>query len=60
MTEEELKAAAKQIAEKMQESGKFRSVEFVDEEPLEGEPASIMVELEGDDHTQFALGVLPI
>lgn len=56
MTEEELIAAAKEIAEKMK--GQFQSVEYVDEGNLEGEPASICVELE--DGRMFALGVLPL
>ncbi len=56
MTEEELIAAAKEIAEKMK--GSFQSVEYIDEGDLEGEPASIVVELE--DGRMFALGVLPV
>lgn len=58
VTEEELIAAAKEIAEKMKAGGAFQSVDYVDEGKLEGEPASIMVELE--DGRMFALGVLPV
>lgn len=58
MTEAELIAAAKEIAEKMKDGGGFTSVEYVDEGDLEGEPASICVELE--DGRTFALGVLPL
>lgn len=58
MTEAELIAAAKQIAEKMKVGGEFDTVEYVDEGKLEGEPASIMIEFDGGQ--QFALGVLPL
>lgn len=58
MTEEELIAAAKQIAEKLKVGGEFDTVEYVDEGDLEGEPASIMVEFDGGK--QFVLGVLPL
>lgn len=58
MTEEELIAAAKEIAEKIEAGGGFNTVEYVDEGNLEGEPASIMVELDGG--RMFALGVLPL
>lgn len=51
MTEAELIAAAKEIADKI-------GGEFVEEEvPLEGEPASIIYGLKG---TSFVLGVLPL
>lgn len=58
MNEEELIAAAKEIAEKMKTGGGFQSVEYVNEGELEGEPASIMVEL--TDGRMFVLGVLPV
>lgn len=58
MTEAELIAAAKEIAEKMAGSGEFASVEYIDEGELEGEPASVVVELK--DGRMFALGVLPV
>lgn len=57
MTEEELIAAAKEIAETMKKAP-FNNVEYVDEGNLEGEPASICIELE--DGRSFALGVLPL
>lgn len=57
MTEAELIEKAKEIAERMKAGGQFASVEYVDEGQLEGEPASILVELE--DGGMFALGVLP-
>jgi hypothetical protein len=57
VTEEELIAAAKEIAELMGKAP-FNHVEYVDEGELEGEPASIVVELE--DGRTFALGVLPL
>lgn len=57
MTEAELIAAAKEIAELMKQAP-FNSVEYIDEGGLEGEPASIVCELA--DGRQFALGVLPL
>jgi hypothetical protein len=58
MTEEELIAAAKEIAELMSGSSAFQSVEYVDEGDLDGEPASIVVQMQ--DGRTFALGVLPL
>jgi hypothetical protein len=58
MSEAELIAAAKEIAEKMIRSAEFATVKYIDEGGLEGEPASIVVELL--DGRQFALGVLPL
>jgi hypothetical protein len=61
MNEAELIAAAKEIAEGMKavpEKAPFSKVEYIDEGDLDGEPASIMVEL--PDGRQFVLGVLPL
>lgn len=59
MNEADLIEAAKEIAEKIKAGGGFESVEYIDEEGgLEGEPASIVVELA--DGKMFALGVLPV
>lgn len=58
MSEAELIAAAKEIAEKISGTNVFANVEYIDEGELEGEPASICIML--DDGRTFALGVLPL
>ncbi len=57
MTEAELKAKAKALAELLATVDGLVNVEFIDEGDLEGEPASICVEHNG---TALALGVLPL
>jgi hypothetical protein len=57
VTEAELKAKAKALAELLATVDGLENVEFIDEGDLEGEPASICVEHDG---TALALGVLPL
>lgn len=58
MTEAELKAKAKALAELLKDVDGLDSVEFMDEDSkLDGEPAGICLEFDG---ATLALGVLPI
>jgi hypothetical protein len=58
MTEAELKEYAEALAELLKGVDGLDAVEFMkEEEPLEGEPASICLEFKGQ---ALALGVLPL
>ena len=56
MTEAELKEVAAALAKDLELRG-VQSVEYIDEGPLEGEPASICIEFQGHS---LVLGVLPL